>query len=133
VPAPSARKTVKAEDPEAPILRQVAIEAKAVSDTIDYLEGILAVKRAQLRGALEKRSLRSSETLIRGLRMQLRPFEIVVCACHSIGPGSCPTAATGAAIALQVVTNGDYLQLSFDETFPRAVVPRFDSDESEAA
>ena len=124
---------MKADDPEASVLRQVAIEAKAVSDTIDYLEGILAVKRAQLRGALEKRNLRSSETLVRGVRMQLRPFEILVCSCHSIGAESCPGAATGAAIELQIVTNGDYLQLGFDASFPRVAVPRFDADESEAA
>jgi len=123
-----ANKQLREADPETPLLREIAIEAKALSDTIDYLDGILAWKRMQLRGALEKRGLRSSETIVRGLRVQLRPFTLVVWACHSIGAESCPCAAAGEAIERKNVTNGDYLQLTFDTTFPRRAIPRFDDD-----
>jgi hypothetical protein len=124
----SPNRPIREADPEGPLLREIALEAKALSDTIDYLDGILAWKRMQLRGALEKRGLRSSETVVRGLRMQLRPFTLVVCACHSISAESCPSAAAGEAIELKIVTNGDYLQLTFDTTFPRRGIPRFDDD-----
>src|SRR5665213_1947363 len=79
--APKAEPTLE-ELAHAQALRDVAIELRAIDDTIDYLESIRALKRANIRAELEARGLRSSETIVRGMKAALSPFEIIVCTCH---------------------------------------------------
>lgn len=107
-------------------LREIAIELRAIEDTLDYLDGIRSHKRAILRGALEAKGQRSSETIVRGVRLALLPFEILVCTCHGLSAGACPSVLGGLAVAFETRVNGDYLRVTFDADFPRQPVPRFD-------
>lgn len=104
-------------------LRDVAIELRTIDDTIAHLDGIRAHKRTMIRGELEARSLRSSETIVRGMRAALVPFEIIVCTCHGIGPTAGPSVAAGSAVTFERRINGDYLDVSFDGCIPRRTVP----------
>jgi hypothetical protein len=72
--APKAEPTLE-ELAHAQALRDVAIELRAIDDTIDYLESIRALKRANIRAELEARGLRSSETIVRGMKAALSPFD----------------------------------------------------------
>jgi hypothetical protein len=107
-------------------LREVAIELRAIEDTLDYLEGIRSHKRAILRGALEAKGQRSSETIVRGVQLALSPFEIIVCTCHGQSVGACPTATTGQPVIFETRVNGDYLSVRFGADFPRNALARFD-------
>jgi len=109
-------------------LREVAIELRAIDDTLDYLEGIRSHKRAILRGALEERGQRSSETIVRGIKLALSPFEIVVCTCHGLAAGACANATAGLPVTFETRVNGDYLSVSYGAAFPRHAVPRYDAE-----
>lgn len=109
-------------------LREVAIELRAIDDTLDYLEGIRSHKRAILRGALEERGQRSSETIVRGIKLALSPFEIVVCTCHGLAAGACPNATVGLAVTFETRVNGDYLSVTYGAAFPRHAVPPYDAE-----
>jgi len=122
-PEPTLEERARAE-----ALRQVAIELRAIDDTLDYLDGIRSHKRAILRGALEERGLRSSETIVRGIRLALSPFEIIVCTCHGLSAGACPNARAGLPVTLEARINGDYLSVTFDAGFPKRPVERFDEE-----
>ena len=120
-PEPTLEECARAE-----ALREVAIELRAICDTLEYLEGIRSHKRAILRGALEERGLRSSETVVRGIRLALSPFEIVVCTCHGLAVGACPNATAGLPVTFETRVNGDYLSVTYGAGFPRHAVPRYD-------
>jgi hypothetical protein len=109
-------------------LREVAIELRAIDDTLDYLDGIRSHKRAILRGALEERGLRSSETIVRGIRLALSPFEIIVCTCHGLSAGACPNTRAGLPVIFEARINGDYLSVTFDAGFPKRSVEPFDEE-----
>ena len=119
-PEPTLEERARAE-----ALREVAIELRAIDDTLAYLEGIRSHKRAILRGALEERGLRSSETVVRGIRLALSPFEIVVCTCHGLAVGACPNATGGLPVTFETRVNGDYLSVTFGAGFPKRPVARF--------
>jgi hypothetical protein len=109
-------------------LRAVAVELRAIDDTIGYLDGLRSHKRSILRGALEAKGQRSSETIVRGVRLALSPFEIVVCTCHGQAAGACENALAGMATTFEVRLNGDYLSVSYDVAFPRQPVPQFETE-----
>ena len=114
-------------------LRDVAIELRAIEDTLDYLDGIRSYKRAILRGALEAKGQRSSETIVRGVTLALSPFEIIVCTCHGQSVGACPTAIAGQPVTFETRVNGDYLSVRFGAGFPRTALVRFDEIDSPGA
>jgi hypothetical protein len=109
-------------------LRAVAIELRAIDDTLEYLEGIRSYKRAILRGALEERRQRSSETIVRGIKLALSPFEIVVCTCHGLMAGACPNVTSGLPVTFETRANGDYLRVTYGADFPQRAVPRYDDE-----
>ena len=109
------------------VLREVAVQLRVIEDTLDYLDGIRSHKRAILRGALEAKGQRSSETIVRGVRLALSPFEIVLCTCHGLAVGACPNATAGLPVSFETRANGDYLSVTFGAGFPRHAVPRYDA------
>ena len=125
--APKAEPTLE-ELAHAQALRDVAVELRAIDDAIDYLESIRALKRANIRAELEARGLRSSETIARGMKAALSPFEIIVCTCHGLDPRACDNVVAGRAVAFETRVNGDYLSVTFDGRIPAKTVPRFDTD-----
>jgi hypothetical protein len=101
---------------------------RAIDDTLGYLDGVRSHKRAILRGALEEKGQHSSETIVRGVRLALSPFEIAVCTCHGQAPGACPNATAGLPVTFETRVNGDYLSVTYGAAFPRHAVPRCDPE-----
>jgi hypothetical protein len=109
-------------------LREVAIELRAIEDTLGYLDGVRSYKRAVLRGALEYKGQRSSETIVRGVKLALSVSQIVVCTCHALSAEACPHVSAGLPVTFETRVNGDHLRVTFGLGFPRHTVARFDEE-----
>ena len=108
---------------QAAALADAALEVRFLTDTINYLEGIVAHKRGILKAALEARGHKSSTTLMRGATLKLTPFEIPICICHRDDALACPAVLAGVPTSFEVRVNGMYLSIDFDCDFPSPIEP----------
>lgn len=104
-------------------LEDAALEVRFLTDTIHYLQGIVAHKRSILKAALESRGQKSSTTLVRGATLRLVPFEIPVCTCHHDDALACPAVLAGVPTSFEIRVNGTYLTIDFDRDFTSPIEP----------
>jgi hypothetical protein len=111
------------EQHRAAVHADTALEVRFLSDTINYLEGILAHKRSILKAALEMTGHKSSTTLVRGATLKLKPFEIAICTCHWDDALACPAVLAGVPTSFERQMSGTYLSIEFDSDFQSPIVP----------
>jgi hypothetical protein len=96
------------------MLADTALEVRFITDTINYLQGIVAHKRSILKAALEHRGHKSSTTLIDGVTLKLKPYEIRICTCHHDDAMACPGVLAGVPTSFEIRVNGTYLSIEFE-------------------
>ena len=112
-----------AEAQRAAFLVETALEVRALSDTVNYLQGILSHKRSILKAALEATGHKSSTKLIPGVTLKLMPSHTLVCSCHGDDAMACPSVRVGVAVPLEIRVNGTYLSVDFASEYSTPIEP----------
>ena len=98
-------------------LADAAFEVRFLTDTINYLQGIVAHKRSILKGAVEQLGQKSSTKLVPGVTLKLTPFEILVCSCHKDDAMACPAVGAGVPVSFEIRVNGTYLGIEYGDEY----------------